>query len=195
MLKKTCCEDAESPRISDSLFTKFYTWFDEKSPDNIKDTFEVWLDNHEFKNDANPAALVASMAKKGYIAFAVYKCKHDSEPCCEHKLRISYQVAENGKNPYPCNSGSYFVGVIYASREDICKRYKIKHLRKIYLDFFYECCKEEVEEYSAWVNGDCYCYYLFNNKGTVIDGLGGYFCNTEKNDNTILSSLGVTLDE
>lgn len=185
MVKKDYDEFAENPRKMCDHYTKFYTWLRRlTSPDSISDTFDTWLDNHGFKAGSNPADLISSMAKKGYVALAVYKYEHSS---------ISYKATVGGDNPYSCNWDSCFAGVIYASRKDIRKEYGVKRVTKDVLERFYSLCQAEVEEYSAWANGDCYCYSLYEANGNIVDSIAGYYGDTEENDASALENLGVTL--
>ena len=80
--------------------------------------------------------------------------------------------------------------MIYASRKDIRKVYG--RVTKDVLERFIRF-SAEVEEYSAWANGDCYCYSLYDNNGNFVDSIAGYYGDTEENDASALENLGVTL--
>ena len=186
-VEKNYDEWVENPREFCEHFTKFYTWLRRhSSPDHVGVSFGDWLDENGFKDGGSPSSVIASMAKKGYVALAVYKYEHSG---------VSYSATVVGNNPYSDPWDSGFAGFIYASREDIRKEYGVKRLSKTVLENFYDLCKAEVEEYSYWANGECYCYTLLDEDGGVIDSISGYYGDSEENDSSALENLGVVLFE
>ena len=178
-----CYDDfAENPRTYSDYFSHFYT-FEQRhtSPDEHHyRSASDWANAHGFSLGSNPEDLIASMARKGYVALPVWR----SEP-----TGCSYQAAMT--NPFCCPWDSGMVGVIYASREEIRNNYGAKRvspkLEEKVLDLF----RSEVNEYSSYANGDVYLFSLIDSEGNQIESVGDIYSDIESDEDIIKSYFGL----
>lgn len=66
------------------------------------------------------------------------------------------------------------VGYIFVSREKAVKEYGCKRFSKKQVEIITNVLKGELEEYTAWVNGQIYGYHIEDDAGECIDSCGGY---------------------
>lgn len=173
-------EAAENPRTFSGHYTTFYTFSNRRnSPDEHSyNDFVSWLfdtlpvsaakaldaearENHGM----NMSHLISECYKRGVVLLPVYKYEHSG---------IVYKAAES--NPFSCSFDSGIIGVIYARKQDIHKEYG-KRLCKSILETVHNLMIAEVDEYSAWADGNVYCYCLEGEE----EWIGGFYGDISEN--------------
>lgn len=173
-------EVAENPRTFSDHYTTFYTFSNRhSSPDehSYKD-FASWLfdmlpvgaakalDEEARENHGlNTSHLISEFYKRGIVLLPVYKYEHSG---------IVYRAVKS--NPFSCPFDSGIIGVIYARKQDIHKEYG-KRLCKSILETVHNLMIAEVDEYSAWADGNVYCYCLEGEDEWV----GGFYGDISEN--------------
>lgn len=194
ILREDYDENALNPREYDEgIFTKFYTFLRRStSPDkNPYRNFKEWLwdflsskqakhIDSLFSNDSSEAvpALVESAFKRGYILLPVWKYEHSG---------VVY--AASMSNPFCDDFDSCLAGVIYCSKQDVYNIYH-KKCSKSMVERLNKIMEGEVKVYSAYADGDVYCYCLLEEDGTEGEWCGGFYGSIEENG--IKDELGIT---
>lgn len=66
-------------------------------------------------------------------------------------------------------------GYIYATREKLVASYLTKRLTSKVLTLARECMIAELDEYSAWRNGEVYGYVIKDDEGNELDSCWGFY--------------------
>lgn len=77
--------------------------------------------------------------------------------------------------PFGCRWDSGQVGWAVVTAETIAKEWPDSPTPEARQEKALACARAEVEEYSAYVNGDCYGYQVIDQDGEVLESCGGYF--------------------
>jgi hypothetical protein len=93
-----------------------------------------------------PEAVMAHVKASGAIALPVYMYEH------------SGVMLSTGAFGCPWDSGQ--VGVIYVEREKVLKDYSVKRISPKVREKVLACLKAEVEEFSKYLNGECYGFVI-----------------------------------
>jgi hypothetical protein len=111
------------------------------------------MDNLDHEDDAQVWAL--DHLYKTHLVLSLYMYEHGG---------VALKCSPFSR---PWDSGQ--VGYMYASHEEIVKEYgslDIERAKKLLIG--------EVEEFSMYVNGECYYYVIKDGQGIVLDSCGGY---------------------
>lgn len=144
---------ADSPRTWDNLGTliAFHNRYDlgDNSSYN-KNDFNSWDD------------LEKSLLKEfDGVLLPVYMYEHSG---------VSLQCA-----PFGCSWDSGQVGFIGISRVRIFNEYGYKTLTKKRREQIEEYLKNEIEDYSKYLNGDVYYFEVLDSNGDILDSCGGFY--------------------
>lgn len=165
-------EITENPRHYDDLFTVFcahhknYILGDEQG--DIDDlAYKLlsyntlhYLEAKAKRNDFNLDALFLEEIEEQYIISPVYMYEHSGIA-----LRLS---------PFSCGWDSGQIGFIYCSKKDARKALGVQRITKRVLAKLTLMQAAVIEEYSAWLNGECYFYEVLDASGEQIDSCGGF---------------------
>lgn len=190
-----------SPREYDEGSGSTFLTFSSKysSPDeNIYSCFIDWLENsgiftpsqaakidnsYRTRNLENKAAahklLIGYARKQGYILLPVFFYEHSG---------IVYQAAESNPFGDPFDSGS--CGVIYTSCEFVRKARGIMRITKKIEESEKQFLINDVEDYSAYANGEVYEYELQDDNGNVISEFHSPFYGDVRR-NGIMNEAGI----
>lgn len=162
---ETYDDNAINPRNrSDVVYVSHFYTFERKycSPDaHGYRSINEWADSNDFNLGSSPEDLIESMAHNGYIALPVWRYEHGG---------VSYSAAMN--NPYNCPWDSGMVGIIYvaykADQEDECIKTKDDAIKML---------KEEVDEYSKYINGELRIYEVYDEDNNLVDSMDECYIN------------------
>jgi hypothetical protein len=76
-------------------------------------------------------------------------------------------------NPFSCPWDSGQSGIVYIDKKHILHEYGWKRMSPERLDTVRQRLKATVEEYSKWLQGDCWGYQIEEANGAVVDSLWG----------------------
>lgn len=84
-----------------------------------------------------------------------------------------YRAAE--ENPFSCPWDSGLFGFIFTTRAEIRQAFGVKRVTAEHIAKALEILKAEVAEYSAWANGEVYCYHVTDTEtGEELDSCYGF---------------------
>src|SRR5262245_42634018 len=141
-------EDCSSPRENDNLGTVI-AWHRRYS---LSDTdAPKHIEPQQFDPGAYPVCLPVFMYEHGGIALS---------------------VGRGGQFSDPWDSGQ--LGWIYVEREKLLREYSVKRLSKQIIEKATTVLTSEIEEYSKFVEGQCYGYVVSDDDGETLDSCWGF---------------------
>lgn len=161
--------------MSDSLHTEEYRGLiiriehdhDCSSPrenDNLG-TIATWHRRYQMGDEqpkVDPEEYTRSLPK-GSIVLPVYMYEHSG---------IALSTGRGYPFDDPWDAGQ--LGIIHISPEKIRKEYSTKRITKAIRAKVVDCLQGEIEEYSKFVNGECYGYVIEDLDGAKIDSCWGF---------------------
>lgn len=172
--------DAESPRVNCEHFSKLALHHRFESDEPIRDINEFLMEllglsdmdrvvREAFKNSDRVGSfysdevkdyLLSSMNKK-YVWLPVYKYEHSG---------ISFNTTG-----YNCPWDSGLIGLIYVDRKRIHEEFSVKRISSALKERILNTLRSEVDEFSAWANGEVYGFSIEDENGDVLDSCGGFY--------------------
>ena len=166
-------DSAESPREWDNIWD-IYTWeTDYRSPDkNPYPTFDHFLEDHFTEKQLSNLNKHRTSAREHFAALEKYFG------------RLGYLIApvnryEHGAVFYGVGTGTGWdhgvVGIAMVSYDKLKYEYSSKKVTEEVKSRALACLRGELEEYTAWANGEVYVACLMTFDGDCVDSLGGFY--------------------
>lgn len=175
-IEKTFDEFAENPRLDFDHFSHFFT-FERQSDAHHYISTADWAYENGFSLGNNPNDLISSMERKGFVALPVWRYEHSV---------VAYRAAMN--NLFHCPWDSGMVGIIYASKDEIRKEYKVNRVSSKLIGQVLSLFCSEVESFSSYANGDVYLFSMIDNEGNLVESVGGVYLDDDLSDESFIKS-------
>jgi hypothetical protein len=130
------------------------------------------LTNKYYENDIDDGYIPYANMMDDFIVFGYSAHIHSGVA-----LGSVYLIDGPEKQSYGWDSG--FAGYIFASKEKIRNEFGIKHITNKVIKAVQEHFQNEIKCYNQDIEGEIYCYSVFNSDGDVIDSCSGFYKENE----------------